>query len=133
MQSFVRLQKLTDLTQADLAATFRRVAEILSTTRERQPLQLQFSLFQGEAEEPLVWCVVGSKDGYNATQKRSERPDVEVITRAETWREIAEGRLSPLEAFVKGRLRVRGNLEMAKRIFLVDLASGPAQLPDWAR
>jgi putative sterol carrier protein len=62
-----------------------------------------------------------------------ERPDVEIITRAETWWEIADGRLSPLEAFVKGRLRVRGKIELAKRIFLVDLAAAPAELPAWLR
>jgi len=58
---------------------------------------------------------------------------VEIITRAETWWEIAEARLSPLEAFVTGRLRVRGNLERAKTVFLIDLAAGPAKLPEWLR
>jgi putative sterol carrier protein len=56
---------------------------------------------------------------------------VEIITEAETWWEIAERRLSPLEAFVTGRLRVRGNIERAKRVFLVDLAAAPTKLPDW--
>lgn len=133
MNSYVRLQKLTEPTRPELATTFHRVADILTKARNRKPLQLQFSIFDGDTEEPTSWSVAIGKDGGKAAQGPSERPDVEIITRAETWWEIAEGRLSPLEAFVNGRLRVRGNLERAKHVFLIDLAAGPAKLPEWLR
>jgi putative sterol carrier protein len=123
------LQKLSDPARPELAASFDRLAEILSNTRRRHSLQLQFSIFDDDAEEPTTWSVVSTKDGCQATQERIQQPDVEIITHAQTWRDIAEGRLSPLEAFVKGRLRVRGNIQQAKRIFLVDLAATPAEFP----
>jgi putative sterol carrier protein len=117
----------------ELATTFQRVAEILSHTTNGRSLKLQFSILDKDSEEPTPWSVAITKDGGTVAQQAVERPDVEIITRADTWWGIAEGRLSPLEAFVTGRLRVRGNIERAKRVFLVDLAAGPANLPDWLK
>lgn len=133
MYSYARLQKVTEPTQPALATTFNRVAEILSKGRKGKPLQLQFSIVDGDEEEPTAWSVAIDKSGGKAAQEPTAKPDVEIITRAETWWEIAEGRLSPLEAFVTGRLRVRGNIERAKRVFLVDLTAEPAKLPEWLR
>lgn len=133
MDSYPRLQKLTEPTRPELATTFNRVAEILAKAPKVRPLQLQISILDDDTEEPTVWAVAIDKDGGKAVQGASEQTDVEIITRAETWWEIAEGRLSPLEAFVSGRLRVRGNIELAKRIFLIDLAADSAKLPEWLR
>ena len=36
--------------------------------------------------------------------------------RPETWAQIAQGQLSPYEALYSGKLRVGGDLEMAKMI-----------------
>jgi putative sterol carrier protein len=116
----------------EIATTFQRVAEILKTKNGR-PLQLQFSIVDNGAEEPTPWSVAITKEGAHVELKAAERPDVEIITGAETWWEIAEGKLSPLEAFLTGRLRVRGHIERAKRVFLHDLAAAPAQLPEWLR
>ena len=133
MESYPVLKRLTESARPDLATTFHRVAEILSKTRKGKPLQLQFSILDGGTEKPTPWSVAITKDGGNATTEPSQQPDVEIITREETWWEIAEGRLSPLEAFVTGRLRVQGNIEQAKRVFLVELAAEPADLPEWLR
>jgi putative sterol carrier protein len=132
MDSYVKLQKLTEPTRPALAATFDRVAEILGEV-QRRPLQLQFSLVDGGTEEPVAWTVAVDKDGGKAAQRLSKKPDVEIITREETWWEIANGELPPLEAFVSGRMRVRGNIGLAKRIFLIDLAAEPTELPEWLR
>jgi putative sterol carrier protein len=129
----VRLQKLTEPMRPELATTFQRVAEILSKTRNGRPLQLQFSILEKEAEEPTPWSVAITKEGAQVEPKAAERPDVEIITASETWWEIAEGKLSPLDAFLTGRLRVRGHIERAKRVFLQDLAAAGGQLPDWLR
>lgn len=134
MDSYPRLQKLTEPTRPELATTFNRVAEILAKAPKGRQLQLQFSILDDDTEEPTAWTVaIDKKDDGKAAQGPSEQADVEIITRAETWWEIAEGRLSPLKAFVSGRLRVRGNIELAKRIFLIDLAAEPTKLPEWLR
>jgi len=108
------------------------VAEILAKA-PKAPLRLQFSILEVEIDESMVWSVVVDEDGGRAASGPSGQADVEVITQAETWWAMAEGRLSPLDAFLSGRMRVRGNIELAKRIFLVDLAAGSAELPEWLR
>src|SRR5262245_42843255 len=113
MDSYARLQRLTEPSRPELATTFQRAAEILSKTTNGRPLQLQFSILDKDSEEPTQWSVTITKEGGAVAQKAAERPDVEIITAAETWWEIADGRLSPLEAFITGRLRVRGNIERA--------------------
>jgi putative sterol carrier protein len=131
MDSYVRLQKLTEPLRPELATTFQRVAEILSKSRNGRPLQLQFSILDKNSEQPTPWSVAITKEGAEVAQEAAERPDVEIITAADTWWQIADGQLSPIEAFIAGRLRVRGNIERAKRVFLVDLAAAPGKLPDW--
>lgn len=131
MDSYVRLQRLTEPTRPALSGTFERVAEILARA-PAGPLRLQFSLVEVDTEESAVWTVAVDEDGGKAAQGSGERPDIEIITRAETWWDIADGELSPLEAFVSGRLRVRGDIGLARRV-LIDLAVAPAELPEWLR
>jgi putative sterol carrier protein len=48
--------------------------------------------------------------------RKASRPTVEVITTSDTWKEIASGRLAPHDAFLGGRMRVRGDVRTAQRI-----------------
>lgn len=43
-------------------------------------------------------------------------PALEIITDEATWDELTAGRLTPLGAFCDGRLRVRGDLGLARRL-----------------
>jgi len=133
MDEYVMLQRLTEPRRSELATTFHRVGEILAKAALRKPAQLHFSIVDNESGEPLVWSVAVAKGTSKVVQKRTERADVEIITTRDTWWQIADGRLSPLDAFVKGLLRVRGDLNLAKRVFLVELAAGPCEIPSWAR
>ncbi len=47
----------------------------------------------------------------------------EVITSPETWLAIAEGTLAPLDAFTGGRMRVRGDTGLGRRV-MTYLAAG---------
>jgi putative sterol carrier protein len=55
---------------------------------------------------------------------RSGTPTLEVITNDDTARAILAGALSPLEAFVQNRLRIRGDVQYA-RVLLRLLAVRP--------
>jgi putative sterol carrier protein len=43
-------------------------------------------------------------------------PNVIVVLSPETWTAIAEGRLAPYDALFQGRMRVGGDVELAKRV-----------------
>ena len=48
--------------------------------------------------------------------RNKKKPNVRVVVRHETWLQIAQGKLSPFEAFITGRLLVGGDTELAKRL-----------------
>jgi putative sterol carrier protein len=52
-----------------------------------------------------------------------------VVVRGRAWRAIAQGKLSPIEAFIAGDLRVGGDVQLAKDLFLrlADRRSGRAE------
>jgi putative sterol carrier protein len=50
----------------------------------------------------------------STSSERADDFDVEIITTPETWWEIATGKLAPHDAFLTGRMRVRGDTSMAQ-------------------
>jgi putative sterol carrier protein len=56
---------------------------------------------------------IGTKSKRSA---KAAKPTVEVITTPEIWKEIASGRLAPHDAFLEGRMRVRGDVRVAQRM-----------------
>lgn len=65
----------------------------------------------GERGDETV-AVTAGPDG-SSVDAGADAPDLEVLLTEDTWRQIAGGRLSPLEAFGRGRLRVRGPIRTA--------------------
>lgn len=96
----------------DLKATFQRMAEILE--RSPEPARIQFQLL--ERDHTSYWGLALGPTDCRVYAEKDERPDFEIITRAETWRSIAEGSLAPFRAFIQGKMRVRGDLELGQRI-----------------
>src|SRR5215472_16025172 len=60
--------------------------------------------------------VEGGAAGSTARPGKPDSADVHVVTQAETLTQIATGQLAPYDALFGGKLRVGGNLEMAKSI-----------------
>jgi hypothetical protein len=69
------------------------------------------------------WTLAVTPQGIQASEGAAESPDLHVICRTDVWLEIAAGQLSPLEAFGTGRLRIRGDIELAR--FLVSRLREP--------
>jgi putative sterol carrier protein len=91
-----------------------------SLTGSEEDARIQFRILEGTQE--LSWHLDLTSKGCQVRAERIFRPDFEIITKAETWKQIALGSLSPLRAFIQGKMRVRGNIELGKR-FLQRLAS----------
>jgi hypothetical protein len=103
--------KLTDAGRPDSDAAFARLGELLGAVQE--PLTVRFRVTdEGSGRS---WLFDGGPDGCRVTNDAATQPDVEVILDAETWNLIASGAMSPLEAFGRGRLRIRGDINLARR------------------
>jgi putative sterol carrier protein len=114
MEAYAKLRPLTGGKDADLDAAFQQAAQMLTEPAQRARIQLRVLT----DAEPLFWCLEMTGERCSAQRGRVEHPDLEVISREETWRQIVDGSVSPIEAFLGGNLRVRGDLEIAKGLLL---------------
>ena len=96
--------------RTDIAESFERMAAFLATA-DRAAL-LQFTISDGR--DVRCWCLTLTPDSCKASEGKYERPDLEILTTVEVWQMIASGELSPLEAFGQGKLRVRGDIALAR-------------------
>ncbi len=113
MQRYAILRSLVEPAKRDLGATCHRLAELLADAGEQGTVQL--NVREGEAEHVYSF-ELGQKQAVNRAVAGPRPPTLQIVTAAETWWPIAEGRLSPLEAFAQGKLRVRGDTALGTRL-----------------
>jgi hypothetical protein len=99
--AFAPLRPIVEEGVSELDATVRGLADAMSGVEPSPRIHLR--LVEGdETVETLA-----TADG---------EPEVIVVLSRDTWLAIAQGRLAPYEALVAGRLRVGGDLGLAKRV-----------------
>jgi putative sterol carrier protein len=125
METYAKFRRLTETTEADLDKTFQRLASFLG--RSGKTATVQFTILVGNT--PRSWTVRLQRREAKVQDEAEDKPDLEIITRDTTWIEIAEGRLSPLEAFRQGRLRARGDYALVSNMLMVaGDGSGPVAI-----
>ena len=72
---------------------------------------------------------MNSRDSADMSKGPGENVVAKIIASQETLAEIANGDLSPADAYVTGRLEFRGDLSFAKKLY-ASAASGRASLDD---
>jgi putative sterol carrier protein len=75
-----------------------------------------------EEKEPLRLDLTGGKAA--ATKGSTGKPDFAVKGSRETMAQIASGELSPVDAYLNGRLEVHGDLDFGKRLLAKLAAKG---------
>lgn len=108
MKTFARLQRLTEPRGEHLEATFHRLSELLQDAVKEATVQVRIL----SEQSPRHWVIELKERSARVHTNALKRPDLEIVTREATWWEIADGRLSPLEAFRLGRLRLLGDTEL---------------------
>ena len=97
----------------DLAASFDEMAKRLAGTPRTGVVQVRLTKGRRTGR---CWSLAVSRKKCEVMDGEFDSPAVELITSEQTWSEIASGQTSPLEAFVSGNLRVRGDLETARSV-----------------
>jgi putative sterol carrier protein len=112
VRAFVKLKPLlSTVASSQLAASFDQMTKLLhgapfsGTARftlvsDPQPQSFTISIHEGSAK----------------VDAEAEKVDFEIVTTPETWLAIAEGNLAPLDAFMQGKMRVRGDYKLGQRI-----------------
>jgi putative sterol carrier protein len=103
------------------------MAELLHANAADEAARLQFRIVDGEAQS--VWTLASVRKRWQVGEEEIEKPDFEIITDAETWWQVADGKLSPFRAFLQGKMRVLGDFELGKRVLrrISAAASAPAE------
>jgi putative sterol carrier protein len=110
---FAKLKRLAEPGENQLGPAFDRLAKLLESSAE--VAEIQFDLYDGRKTDS--WSLALDRKTATARNDPVHRPDLRIITSRKTWQEIAGGALSPLEAFVSGKLRIRGDTALAGRLF----------------
>ena len=102
--------------EGDLDETFQRIGEVVGASEVRA--RVHFGVVQGSGEGEMVrsWTLELGPDACAVTAERVHGPDLDVLVSEETWWRLAAGTVSPLEAFGRGDMRVRGDVRLAGRL-----------------
>jgi putative sterol carrier protein len=77
--------------------------------------RLQLTIRGGD--KPRQFSIELAGDRPSSQARKAEKPDLEVVVHESTWWEIVEGRLSPPDAFRRGRMRIRGDVHLGSRLY----------------
>jgi hypothetical protein len=106
--------RLAEPEQGDLARTFERLAETVGSSKVRG--RVQFRVLEGDGETVRSWSLELGPDACLVITESAHRPDLDVLVEERTWWRLVGGDVSPLEAFAQGGMRVRGDIQVARRL-----------------
>jgi hypothetical protein len=106
----------------NLEASFVQVARLMG--RGRRAAFIRFTIgpagsatAAGDAPDAARRFHLGvTTQGCSVIADDVGRADLEILTTPEVWTAIAAGRMSPLAAFGTGKLRVRGDIGLARQM-----------------
>jgi putative sterol carrier protein len=115
MGTYALVRSLTDGPEIDVDSTMERLASALGDAGETGSMGLSIG-GDDESSERSVWTLSLDQTTAQRGGNGSLASDVTLLTAPETFHRMATGSYSPVQAFLDGRLRVRGDIDLAKRI-----------------
>ena len=110
--AFAPLRALLKSDETDLTQSLQRLSAELASFDA--PMRLQVQVLEGSSTHD--WELECGRDRASPSRPRANATDVRVVVRRDTWLQIAQGKLNPFDAFISGKLRVGGDVELAKRL-----------------
>ena len=111
---FAPLRQLANEPQQDVGQTFHTLAEALRDFES--PVRLHIRLLDDDGDDRVEHWDVQGGSSPSARREEPKKADVLLVVRRDTWMQIVQGRLAPFDAVFAGRLRVGGDVEIAKRV-----------------
>jgi putative sterol carrier protein len=109
---FAPLKSLVSGRGRDVDASLSKLSQSLGSFKK--PLRIHVRLIDGDKCED--WEVAAGAKKGSAKRAKPKAADVRVVLRKDTWLQIAGGRLSPYDALFKGKLRIGGDVDLAKMV-----------------
>ena len=99
------------------------MAELLHANGAGKSARLQFRILSGEEES--VWTLATVRKRWQVGEEEVERPDSRSSPTPRPGGKSPTESCLPFRAFLQGKMRVRGNIELGKRV-LGRIASAPS-------
>jgi hypothetical protein len=112
MDSSSTAKPLIERKSHDLEALFRNMGERLAPSGEKGRIQFRIYDKSGNTD----WMISLGDGGPKLEKSRVDRPHLEILAQKETMLQMGEGTLTPTVAFYRGQMRVRGDVELGKRL-----------------
>jgi putative sterol carrier protein len=110
---FATIRPLTTPRGRKLDDTIEQFAAALAGGSESGSVRLTIR----GGEDPRQFAIDLGRKSASSKARRADKPDLEIVLQETTWWEIAEGRLSPADAFRRGKMRIRGDVRLAGRLY----------------
>jgi putative sterol carrier protein len=130
MDEFPKLKRLFprkvaagEVGATDIAQSMESGAKLLK--RGKDIGRLEVRLLGARGSRSFTFDVLSGD--CRVAEGSSEERDLEVVVSEETWVEIANGDLSPVDAYLAGRMEVTGDLEFAKRQYAKAMSRGAVE------
>jgi putative sterol carrier protein len=120
---FPRKLTAAEVRSSDIAASMEAGASLLK--RGKDVGRLEVRLIGKRGSNSYTFDVLGGE--CRMSKGSPAESDFEVVVSEETWVEIANGDLSPVDAYLTGRMELSGDLEFAKRQYAKVMARGSAE------
>jgi hypothetical protein len=117
MAEYARLRPLLGATSMDIASMLGTLLERLENADIGGNVRITLLANSGSQKWDLDLNAKQCQLLEGQERSLDRDLDLELVVSAVTWSEIALGRLAPLEAFGTGRLRLRGDAELANKLY----------------
>ena len=122
-ESYVKLRKLTTKHGDSIEDILHLAAEQMAGLTEKATIQLRL-IRVDEAAAKSIYSIQLTPGGCFLQTENFTKPTLVVLTTAKTFRQIAEGSYSPVQAYLDGRLHLQGDVGLGKRVILHLAGSG---------
>jgi putative sterol carrier protein len=127
MSDYPRLKRLLaakinveDMSPADVSTSMESAAQLLKRGNDVGALEIR--LLGGQSDRSFTFSLLPGECRVEETG--TDSPSLRVVLTDATWAEIASGDLSPVDAYLSGRLEVAGDLGFAKRQYAKLMSRG---------
>jgi len=112
-ESYVTLRNLTVEANEPIERIVKRAAKQLHRLGDTGILQLRLIQPRGETDQTACFSISLSPAGavlleeVGMSRRSTDRPTLAILTTTDSFRRIAEGSYSPVQAYLDGRLHLR--------------------------
>lgn len=106
-------RRLAEADERDLEPSFERFGQAVGRAKVTGRVVFRVA---GADKRVRAWSLELTPGSYKLSAVAVHRPDLEVLVGERTWRQLAEGAISPLDAFATGEMRVLGNIRLAAQL-----------------